>query len=44
MIAFWATPVMTLSHLVFAAGTTIYILGAIQLEERDLIGYFGETY
>ena len=44
IIAFWATPTMTQGHLLFAAVTTAYILIAIQLEERDLIGYFGDRY
>ena len=40
----WATPTMTVSHLIFAVGITGYILAAIQLEERDLIRHFGAKY
>jgi protein-S-isoprenylcysteine O-methyltransferase Ste14 len=37
LLAFWSTPTMTVTHLVFAFVTTAYILTAIQLEERDLL-------
>ncbi len=44
LIAFWATPVMTLSHLLLAAGMTVYVVIAIGHEERDLTAAFGDEY
>ena len=44
IIAFWSAPTMTAGHLLFSAGMTVYILIAVQIEERKLVNSFGEQY
>jgi protein-S-isoprenylcysteine O-methyltransferase Ste14 len=45
LIAFWATPMMTIGHLIFSLGMTIYIYVAVKIfEERDLIIEIGQPY
>ncbi len=44
LFAFWSTPTMTVTHLVFALMTTAYILVGIQLEEKDLVDIYGKAY
>ena len=45
LIAFWATPLMTVGHLIFAIMTTLYILIAVKyLEEKDLRKSIGKEY
>jgi methanethiol S-methyltransferase len=44
LLAFWATPDMTLGHLVFAAGMTGYLMIGVRFEERDLEVHLGADY
>lgn len=44
LIAFWAAPVMTVGHLLFAGFLTGYILVAMVFEERDLVAHYGRQY
>jgi methanethiol S-methyltransferase len=43
-VAFWATPIMTVAHLLFAVGTLAYMIIGIALEEKDLVASFGDNY
>ena len=44
LIGIWATPHMTIGHLVFSLAMTSYIIIGVKMEERDLIANHGERY
>jgi protein-S-isoprenylcysteine O-methyltransferase Ste14 len=44
LVGLWATPEMTLGHLLFAAGFSLYVVIGVHFEERALRRQFGETY
>ncbi len=44
LVAFWSAPTMSQGRLLFAAVTTVWILIAIRIEERDLAHFLGEPY
>ncbi|MEM8906554.1 MAG: methanethiol S-methyltransferase [Bacteroidota bacterium] len=45
LISLWATPIMTIGHLLFSVATTTYIIIAVKyFEERDLRNSLGQAY
>jgi methanethiol S-methyltransferase len=44
LVGLWATPTMTLDHLLFAAGTTVYVCIGVHFEERSLRRHWGLQY
>ena len=44
LLVFWATPRMTLGHLVLSGGMSAYILLGTLMEERDLAAKLGPAY
>ena len=44
IVAFWATPTMTVGHLMLAVGLTTYIMIGIFLLERDFKELYGRIY
>jgi protein-S-isoprenylcysteine O-methyltransferase Ste14 len=44
ILAFWSAPMMSQGRLLFAVVTTVWILIAIRIEERDLVHMLGEPY
>ncbi len=44
LIFFWASPLMTLGHLLFAVGMTAYTVIGVYYEEKDLIDLYGDEY
>jgi methanethiol S-methyltransferase len=44
LVALWATPSLTLGHLVFAGGMSAYLLVGVWFEERDLVRNLGDDY
>ena len=44
LIGMWVTPTMTLDHLLFAAGSTVYVWIGVYFEERSLQRQWGQQY
>ncbi|MEO8153868.1 MAG: hypothetical protein ABI605_12415 [Rhizobacter sp.] len=44
LVGIWVTPTMRLDHLLFAAGSTVYICIGVHFEERSLRRQWGQQY
>jgi protein-S-isoprenylcysteine O-methyltransferase Ste14 len=44
VLVLWSTPDMSVGHLLFAGGMSLYILVGVHYKERDLTTGFGEAY
>lgn len=44
LIALWANPVMTMSHLLLSVGLSIYVFIGIHFEERAVLRHLGDNY
>lgn len=44
LLGIWCVPTMTLGHLVFAAGMSLYLAIGVRLEEADLAETFGRRH
>jgi methanethiol S-methyltransferase len=44
LVGLWATPVLTVGHLLFAAGFSLYVIVGVHFEERALRRQWGDTY
>ena len=43
LLGLWATPRMSVGHLLLALGLTMYVVIAMRYEERDLATVFGSS-
>ncbi|MEL6976671.1 MAG: isoprenylcysteine carboxylmethyltransferase family protein [Bacteroidota bacterium] len=44
LLGMWATPTMSMTHLVFAIAISVYVVIGTYFEERDLVRAFGQKY
>lgn len=44
LIGIWSTPTMTLGHLLFSSGMTLYLVVGMVFEEQKLLRRFGAAY